>query len=182
MLILHLDLIQTQQPSRRQYSLLQASLPPFLILHPIATMQTIQLLLATLFAASAVIAAPVASKSMMASGSEWTIESMKRVCNTNDTSCTWTFGINTGSGAATNCTLVVAATDASEANGGPATCGAFTVTSGWSGQFGQGNGFTTLAVVDNTNREIIWPAYTDVQLADGQVVTPDQSYAPAALP
>lgn len=144
-------------------------------------MQFSQLLLATIFAAPAVLAAPVAGVSMMATSTTWTIENMKRVCNKADTSCTWTFGINTGSGDATSCTYVVKASDASEANGGPSTCGDFTITSGWSGQFGPGNGFTTLSVVDNNTRQIAWPAYTDNQLASGKVVKPDQSYTPANL-
>ncbi|KAJ5642019.1 hypothetical protein N7490_006019 [Penicillium lividum] len=145
-------------------------------------MQFSQLFLATIAAVPAVLAAPVASTSMMAASSTWTIDSMKRVCNAADTSCTWTFGIDTGSGTATSCKFVVKGTTASELNGGPATCGDFTVTSGWSGQFGPGNGFTTLAVVDNVSRQIVYPAYTDVQLDTGKVVTPDQSYTPANLP
>ncbi|KAJ5880784.1 uncharacterized protein N7473_011837 [Penicillium subrubescens] len=146
-------------------------------------MQLSQLLLATILAAPAALAAPVASSvSMMAASPEWTIQSMKRVCATNDSSCTWTFGIYPGSGDATACKLVVTANTASQANGGPSSCGDYTVTSGWSGQFGPGNGFTTLSVVNNKSRQIIWPAYTDKQLAGGNVVTPDQSYAPAALP
>ncbi|KAJ5113286.1 hypothetical protein N7456_001820 [Penicillium angulare] len=145
-------------------------------------MQFSQLLLATIFAAPAVLAAPVAGVSMMATSSTWTIDNLKRVCNTADTSCTWTFGIATGSGTAQSCTYVVKGTDASEANGGPTTCGDFTITSGWSGQFGAGAGFTTLSVVDNKTRQIVWPAYTDKQLAAGKVVKPDQSYTPANLP
>ncbi|KAJ5725667.1 uncharacterized protein N7483_007024 [Penicillium malachiteum] len=144
-------------------------------------MQFSQLLLSALLAAPAVLAAPVTSDAIAARSTTWTITNMKRVCNTADTKCTWTFGIEIGSGTATACTMVVAGTDASELSGGPTTCGAFTVTSGWSGQFGAGNGFTTLAVVDNGLDEIIWPAYTDNQLAGGVVVTPNQSYTPTAL-
>ena len=66
--------------------------------------------------------------------------------------------------------------------GGPGKCGAYTVTSGWSGQFGEGNGFTTLSVVDQAKKLIVWPAYTDKQLAGGKVVKPDQAYAPTKLP
>ncbi|CAL5873169.1 uncharacterized protein PFLUO_LOCUS7438 [Penicillium psychrofluorescens] len=142
-------------------------------------MQLTQFLLSTLFASSAVLAAPV---SMMTAGPEWTITNMKRVCNAKDTSCTWTFGIEIGSGVATPCTFVVKGNEASEASGGPVKCGAFTVTSGWSGQFGPGNGFTTMSVVNDNTRKIAWPAYTDVQLDTEKVVKPDQSYAPAALP
>lgn len=145
-------------------------------------MQITQLLLTALSASSVALAAPVGSKSMMADVTEWTIENMKRVCNKDDTACKWTFGINTGEGDATPCTYIVKGDPASRANGGPSQCGDFTITSGWSGQFGEENGFTTLSVVDEENRLIIYPAYTDKQLEDGKVVKPDQSYAPASIP
>lgn len=41
---------------------------------------------------------------------------------------------------------------------------------------------TTLAVVNNAAKLIVYPAYTDKQLTNGTVVTPDQSYTPQALP
>lgn len=146
-------------------------------------MQITQFLLTTIFASAAVLAAPtsVAGVSKRDASSQWTIESLQRICNSDNTSCTWTFGIDIGSGDVTPCTYVVTADNASEANGGPSTCGDFTITSGWSGQFGEGNGFTTLSVVDNETHEIIWPAYSDAQLSGGQVVTPDQSYTPTSL-
>ena len=143
-------------------------------------MQFTQLILSTLFASSAVLAAPV---SMMASGPEWTITNMKRVCNSADTECTWTFGIEVGSGATTECTYVEKGKEASHmVGGGPATCGKYTITSNWSGQFGPGKGFTTLSIVDNPTSQIIYPGYQDSQLVNGTVVKPDQSYAPTALP
>lgn len=159
-------------------------------------MQITQLLLSSLFASSSVLAAP-AGVSMMASTSpEWTMEDVKRACNDADTSCTWTFGIDDGSAppnattttttTTTSCTYIVKAANgvpASRADGGPSQCGEYTITSGWSGQFGDENGFTTLSVVnDDTPRQIIWPAYTDKQLEGGKVVKPDQSYKPATLP
>ncbi|KAJ2896075.1 hypothetical protein MKZ38_005903 [Zalerion maritima] len=126
------------------------------------------------------------AKSMMSSVPEWTIESMLRCCNEADTSCEWSFGINTNDGSAsTPCTMTVSAsgsTPASEADGGQVACGVFTVTSGWSGQFGEGNGFTVLSVVNYAKGLIVWPGYTDVQLDGGEVVEPDQSYQPQALP
>lgn len=146
-------------------------------------MQLTHTIVAALLACSTALAAPVASeKSMMVAGSEWSIQGLKRVCNAGNTSCTWTFGIKAGSAAATSCTYIVKANDASQANGGPSNCGDYTITSGWSGQFGPGNGFTTLSVVNNKIRQIVWPAYTDAQLQNGVVVKPDQSYTPAALP
>ncbi|KAL7930774.1 hypothetical protein V8C35DRAFT_312177 [Trichoderma chlorosporum] len=147
-------------------------------------MQITKALLAALFAASTTSAAPTPpAKSMMAAVPEWTITNIQRACNSDDTSCTWTFGVDTHIAAPTPCTFVVKATaNASLANGGPVTCGAYTITSGWSGQFGPNNGFTTFAVTDYNNKLIIWPAYTDVQVMAGTVVSPNQSYAPVNLP
>jgi hypothetical protein len=144
-------------------------------------------IVATLLSATSVLAAPAPEPaadvvSMMAASPQWTIQSLKRNCNKANTECTWNFGIYPGSGKATSCTYVVKAKGASTANGGPSKCGDYTITSGWSGQFGPGNGFTTLSVVNNKSKRIVWPAYTDKQLASGKVVKPDQSYAPAALP
>ncbi|KAK1772741.1 hypothetical protein QBC33DRAFT_442926 [Phialemonium atrogriseum] len=125
--------------------------------------------------------------SMAADGAQWTIQSMQRVCNAADTSCKWTFGINTNTaGAATTpCAFVVAAAAGVAASRAPETgaqCGGFQVTSGWSGQFGEGNGFTTLSVVDTAKRLIAWPAYSDADLAGGKVVVPDRSFAVQKLP
>ena len=147
-------------------------------------MQLTQTLVAALMAASSAVAAPApATKSMKASGAEWTIEKMKRVCASDDSSCTWTFGINPHTGTTTECKYVVTQAHASRANpGAPGNCGDYTITSGWSGQFGEGQGFTTLSVVDNKNRLIVWTAYRDVQVQEGKVVEPDQSYPAQKLP
>ncbi|OJI98055.1 hypothetical protein ASPVEDRAFT_37488 [Aspergillus versicolor CBS 583.65] len=139
-----------------------------------------QAILAAL-ACTPALAAPAKTKSMMIKESEWTIESLKRECNDDDSKCTWTFGINPGSGA-TDCTYEVEGSPASEANGGPVNCGPYTITSGWSDQFGPEEGFTTLSVVKEETREIVWPAYTDKQVDGGEVVVPDQSYTPQILP
>lgn len=149
-----------------------------------ANMQITKTLIAALFAASTAVAAPTpADKSMMAAVPEWTITNLKRVCNAGNTSCTWTFAVDTHLATATSCTYVVKATaNASQASGGPVTCGPYTVTSSWSGQFGPNNGFTTLAVTNVSQKLIVWPAYTDVQVQAGNVVTPNLSYAPATLP
>ena len=61
-------------------------------------------------------------------------------------------------------------------------CGKYTISTGWSDQFGKDQGFTTLSVVNNDIKQIIWPAYTDKQLSGGKLVKPDQSYSPAKLP
>jgi len=107
---------------------------------------------------------------------QWTIEGLRQVCDAADTTCTWTFSIDTHLSAATPCSFTVTGNPANRVSETGATCGPYTVTSGWSGIFGDGNGFTTLSVVDNVRRLIAFPAYSDRQLAGGVVVTPDQSY------
>ncbi len=129
--------------------------------------------------AAAAPAATVVSKA--ADGAQWTIQSFQRICNTVPaTQCNWTFTINTNDGSPTTAcafsTFAQGSTPADQAPETGASCGGYTVSSGWSGQFGPGNGFTTLAVVNNAARLIVYPAYTDVQLASGTPVTPDQSY------
>ncbi|KAK6084254.1 hypothetical protein SCUP515_01368 [Seiridium cupressi] len=144
------------------------------------TTATISTLLASV-ALAAPAPAPAEAKSMMASA-EWTIESLKRTCTNGDTLCTWEFNIDTHSASPTACKFTIAGQPASQTGmASPATCGDFQVTTGWSDQFGADQGFTTLSVVDTVNRLIVWPSYTDVQLVDGVVVAPDQSYTPANL-
>ncbi|KAG8164516.1 hypothetical protein KVR01_006434 [Diaporthe batatas] len=118
--------------------------------------------------------------SMMAQATTWTITNFKRTVNADNTVTTWTFGINNGV-TTTPCTEVVKGAKSSTLNGGPATCGAYTVTSGWSDQFGPGNEFTTFAVVDYAQSLIVYPAYRDVEVASGNVVTPDKSYTPSKI-
>lgn len=138
----------------------------------------------TLLATSALAApAPAADVKSMATSATWTVEGLKRVCNSADTSCAWTFTVN--SGTKTACSFTVkksGSTPASQAPNKGSTCGPYTVTSGWSGQFGKDQGFTTLSVVNTSKKQIAWPAYTDKQLAGGKVVKPDQSYPVQALP
>ncbi|KAI0911383.1 surface protein 1 [Ustulina deusta] len=112
---------------------------------------------------------------------EWTLESLVRVCDGTDDSCTWTFGINTNEEGVdpTACTYDVGATStepASQSNGGPVTCGAFTVTSGWSGQFGPDQGFTVISVVDYVNKLIVYAGYTDAMVVNGTTVEPDLKF------
>ena len=118
--------------------------------------------------------------SMMAAAPQWTIKNMKRVCASG--ACTWTFGIDAKTGTVTPCNFVVKGSPASQTDSAGNRCGGYTVGTGWSGQFGTGNGFTTLSVVNNAKKLIIYPSYTDKQLNTGKVVKPDQSYAPQNLP
>ena len=141
---------------------------------------------ATLLAGTA-LAAPAAQPAgvkSMATTQTWTITGLKRVCDSADDSCAWSFGIKAGT-TTTACGFTVKKAGSTPADQSPetgATCGAYTVTSGWSGQFGAGNGFTTLSVVNSAAKLIAWPAYTDKQLAGGATVKPDQSYPVQSLP
>lgn len=136
-------------------------------------------------ASTSALAAPAVSDdsvSMMAATPQWTIRDFKRYCNPKDTTCYYKFGVDTGNGKTTPCKYQVDGAKASRKDTGPNNCGDYTITSAWSGQFGEGNGFTTLSVVNNKNRYIVWPAYTDKQLSKNDIVKPDQAYAPAKLP
>lgn len=117
-------------------------------------MQIKNLLVSSLLTATTALAVPThhqqgrraEAKSMMAEAVTWTITGLSRTCDASFTTCVWAFGINNGA-AVTPCTEIVTGspptTFANETNGGPATCGVYTVTSGWSDQFGPGNGFVS---------------------------------------
>lgn len=124
--------------------------------------------------------APAADKSMMAATTQWTIQSFVRTCNSANTSCKYAYSIDPHTGTVTPCSYTATGNPASRASYNNVKCGAYTISSGWSGQFGAGNGFQTLAITDG--KVIVYPAYTDKQLVNGQVVSPDQSYAPQNLP
>ncbi|KAI1780445.1 hypothetical protein F4818DRAFT_435651 [Hypoxylon cercidicola] len=142
----------------------------------------------TILALSAAGLALAAPLSMAADAAEWTIAGLSRTCDDADTSCVWTFAVDTaeeGVEPTPVANYTVNASDAavaSQAIGGPQVFGNFTVTSTWSGQFGDGEGFTTLSVIDFARNLIVYPAYKDTQLPNGEVVTPDQSYPVQNIP
>lgn len=114
--------------------------------------------------ATAVSAAPAAEP-------DWTIRGLNRQCD-GSKSCTWKFTIDTTK-SKTDCKYMVlssGSTPASQANGGPLSCGDYVITSGWSGQFGPNNGFTTFAVKNEGKRLISYPAYSDSDVKDGKTV------------
>ena len=115
--------------------------------------------------------------SMMAAG-QWTITKMVRTCANG--ACKWSFGINDGT-TNTPCAFSVKGKPATQTDSTGNVCGAYTVSSGWSGQFGPNSGFTTLAVTNAAKKQVAYPAYTDAQLVNGKVVTPNQSYTPQNL-
>ncbi|QPG98380.1 hypothetical protein C2857_007550 [Epichloe festucae Fl1] len=149
-----------------------------------------QTIVAALFAATSVVGAPAPAPveiSMMASSGipDTTFEGVVRHCDDKDNNCTVEFTINPKRFSKTGVKFVTVRNGnvgASRNNGAAQNFGDYTVTSGWSGQFGEGKGFTTFAVVDNKDRLITYPSYTDVELANGHQVTPDKSYKPANLP
>ncbi|KAK3356864.1 hypothetical protein B0T25DRAFT_589318 [Lasiosphaeria hispida] len=138
-----------------------------------------------LSAAASAMAAPAAinteAVSAMAAVPEWTIKSFTRTCNKADTSCVVSFGIDNHLAPVTQCGYTVVGSPASQAATDGIRCGVYTVSSGWSGVFGPGNGFTTWSVVNWDLRLIAWPSYSDRELTNGVAVTPDKSYAPANL-
>ncbi|KAL1882346.1 hypothetical protein VTK73DRAFT_1905 [Phialemonium thermophilum] len=142
-------------------------------------------LLAAATAATTVFALPSSTSavSMAADGAEWTILSLRRACNANDTLCAWSFAIcanGTPDTSVVGCNATVVAqggAPASQSPGRNISCGRYAVTSEWSGQFGPENGFTTLSVVDWQDRLIAWPSYSDRDLEGGKVVVPDRSFA-----
>ncbi|QUC20519.1 uncharacterized protein UV8b_04760 [Ustilaginoidea virens] len=145
-----------------------------------------QTIVAALLAATSAVAAPVADGpvNMMATVPRVIFEHVVRNCDAGDNSCTTTFTINPQRFDKQYVSFVNTRngdTPASRNAGAAQSFGDYTITSGWSGQFGPGNGFTVFSVVDHKHKLITYPSYTDKQLANGQVVTPDQSYAPANL-
>ncbi|KAJ5090325.1 hypothetical protein N7532_009009 [Penicillium argentinense] len=134
-------------------------------------MYATQTILATLLAASAVLAAPTLSASVTRS-SDWSIQGLARECTEDNSSCTWTFGIFDGS-ETTDCTYIVNGPDAS---GGPTQCGAYTVTSNYVGDADPA--WTQMSVVKDGL--IIYPSYTDDVLANPPVA--DFVQAPQPTP
>ncbi|KAK0641419.1 hypothetical protein B0T16DRAFT_448881 [Cercophora newfieldiana] len=129
--------------------------------------------------ATAVSAAP-APVSARADVKPWVFKSFTRTCNAADTACTVSFGIDTQTGHGDiACKYTVQGAPASRAHAA-ASCGPFTVTSDWSGQFGDDKGFTTWAVVD-TNKQIAFPSYPDSDLVNGKAVSPDRAFAPQTI-
>ncbi|KAF2088019.1 hypothetical protein K490DRAFT_73458 [Saccharata proteae CBS 121410] len=125
--------------------------------------------------------APAAAKSMtMTNTPEWTITSFTRTCSASLAKCHYSFGIDTHTAPATHCAYNVTGAPATTQSYNSVACGAYTIGSTWSGQFGPGQGFQTLSVVKNGL--IVYPAYKDSQLLNGTAVSPDMSYAPQALP
>lgn len=104
----------------------------------------------------------------------------ERECYIRDGSskCWISFGINENTGAKP--TLCSYESNGPKAPYAQVACGDYYIGSTWSGQFGPGEGFTTLSVVKGGL--IIWPAYKDTQLVDWVAVKPDQSYTPVKLP
>ncbi|KAI0477884.1 small secreted protein [Xylariaceae sp. FL0804] len=158
-------------------------------------MQLSTSLIAAILSATASLAAPTASSSSTTGGAksmaaaaaaavpaQWTIVSMRRVCDAADTSCAWHFAINNNDNTSlVTCSFTVAGAPASQTASSGNACGQYTVGTGWSGQFGAGQGFTTLSVVDRAAGLIAYPSYGDKALVGGKVVKPDASFKVQAL-
>ncbi|KKA30870.1 hypothetical protein TD95_000721 [Thielaviopsis punctulata] len=104
----------------------------------------------------------------------WFIRDMTRRCMSNDHSCTYSFGIESFIHPLVQCIYKVTGQSAATSSVSNIRCEPFFISSGWSGQFGDGQGFTTWSITDH--RYIAWPAYSDRDLANGVVVQPDRNY------
>ena len=113
----------------------------------------------------------------------WTINSLSRACDDTDTVCGWSFLIDTNcpSQAPTPCSFsikslgpgVPASRSPKHEKGEDELCGPYEVHSSWSGQFGPGQGFTTLSVIDNGSKLGAYPAYRDDLFGKGKETVPD---------
>lgn len=144
------------------------------------------LLLGLIAAATDALAAPALSAraqavSAMAQAPEWIIRDFTRSCNNRGTSCKVSFSIDTQTADPTECGFFISGALAIQSPTSGITCGPYTISSSWSGQFGPDNGFTTYSVIDWANHLIIWPAYSDSEVQNGVALTPDKSYAPQTL-
>ncbi|KAK7751824.1 hypothetical protein SLS62_006310 [Diatrype stigma] len=144
-------------------------------------MQFTTAIVTAILSATALAAPAPVPASQMAAVPEWSITGLKRVCTAADDSCAWSFGVDTHLAAPTACSFTVKGKPASQTATSNQKCGPYTVGTGWDGSFGPGNGFTVLSVTDYTKKLIVWPSYTDKELAGGKVVSPDKSYAPANI-
>ena len=125
--------------------------------------------------------APAEVVSAMAAVQPWIIKSFTRTCNAADTSCTIKFGIDTQAGATVvPCEYTVTGAPASRASSA-ARCGPYPVTSKWDNQFGDDHGFTTWSIVDEAQRIIAFPSYSDADIVNGKAVTPDRAFAPQTI-
>lgn len=121
----------------------------------------------------------------------WTIHSLSRQCDDADMVCGWSFIVDTNcpSLAPTPCTFsikslgpgVPASRSPKHEKGLDELCGPYEVHSSWSGQFGPGQGFTTLSVIDGGNKLVAYPAYRDDLFEKEKGTVPDVEVAVYAL-
>jgi hypothetical protein len=126
----------------------------------------------------ALLAATASAAAVNKRSGEWTIKDFTRTCDKADKKCTYSYIIATP-WVAQSCNYDVEGSPASRTEVKPRDCGEFQLSSAWSGQFGEGNGFTTFAVTNH--KQIVWPAYADKQIENGKAVKPDQSYTPVGI-
>lgn len=118
------------------------------------------------------LAVPIEERAEAAAPSQWTITNMKRVCNEADTSCAYSFGINTHTAgmAVTPCKFTVKGANASEQQTFNHVCGPFTVGTGWVNQNGPGNGFVVLPTLWSAKKLEAYPSYSDADLNTNKVI------------
>ncbi|KAH9893687.1 hypothetical protein F4778DRAFT_748172 [Xylariomycetidae sp. FL2044] len=146
-----------------------------------STSLTLTLLFTPLTLALPAPAAKLASRS----DEQWTTTGLTRTCDADLRTCTWQFGISSSADPTgtppQDCTLVVAGTPGTVANGGPAACGIYTVTSGWAPAGGV-EPFTTLSLVDYARGVIAWASFRDSLVGTDGVVVPDMTWEVQQIP
>ncbi|KAI6374396.1 hypothetical protein MCOR25_003185 [Pyricularia grisea] len=122
---------------------------------------------------------------------DWKIKNFNRKCtsggNGNDESkdkdCTIKFEIEQPGKSSSKCEYKIDTLRASISNHKCNDNGnEYNIGAQWSDFFGADKGFTTLSVVDQKNNRIVWPAYSDTELKNGQNFSPDKTYKSQEVP
>lgn len=122
---------------------------------------------------------------------DWKIKNFNRKCtnggNGNDESkdkdCTIRFEIEQPGKSTSKCEYKIDSLRASISNHKCNDNGnEYNIGAQWSDFFGPDKGFTTLSVVDQKNKRIVWPAYSDTELKNGQNFSPDKTYKSQEVP
>lgn len=114
-------------------------------------------------------------------GEEWTIVDFTRDCGAQNATCKVSFSVDRKDGSKPEvCKYEQKGPEGAVAE--QKCSDSFTVASQWSGQFGPGEGFSTLSVIIKNKSLIVWPAYKDSEITPGKAVKPDKSYPVHKLP
>ncbi|KAK0654727.1 hypothetical protein QBC41DRAFT_332074 [Cercophora samala] len=177
----HLGLIHSSFPLVKMYktATLLALFAPLCLSHPVEIPAAPVPANATTEAQAVAVPEAAVGSAVAPLAEVWTIQGARRVCNSNDSECVWTFTVSTNSVyAPVPCTVKISSdterkVPASHNNAEGVICGPYRVSAGWSSVFGVDNGFTVLPVVDMERKMSVYPSYEDKKVEKGEVVVPD---------